>query len=648
MRLGALLNLVEEYDAKADAELIRKAYEFAEKAHSGQKRASGEPFIQHPLNTAYIVAQLKLDTVSIVSALLHDTVEDTSVTLDDVKREFGGEVALIVDGVTNIKRLNVVDKETYHAESIRKVIMASARDIRVIFVKLADKLHNMRTLDCFRPEKRQRRAMEVRDVYAPIAYKLGLANIKWELEDLAMKYLQPETYETLQKKISKTSRQREEGLAKIKALVEKELEGHGIKALVSGRPKHVYSVYRKMERKQCSFEEIYDLTALRIITKTVKDCYEVIGIMHSMWRPIPKEFDDYIAMPKPNLYQSLHTAVIGPEGRPIEIQVRTEDMHATAEEGIAAHWSYKGVHGDQKFDNQLSWLKQILEWQRESKDSKEFMDMLKIDFFEDEIFSFTPKGQVIELSKGSCILDFAYAVHTGIGDKCVGGKVNGRFVPLRTLVKNGDVVEIVTTNSQKPSREWLKFVRTPKARQKIKQSLRESTDIPVGTASFVRHEKKELEQWVIETNLPNVRVKLSKCCNPLPGDSIEGYLVAGRRVSVHKVECTSYHALKQKMKKAGKKVHEVDVRWADNPNIAVEFYIEAVNRVGLFAEILNTIVTTQTAIKSAKAKMISSVLVECRFSLDSRGLAHLQDIVKRIGKVKDVKNIYLSEVEEER
>jgi len=419
-----------------------------------------------------------------------------------------------------------------------------------------------------------------------------------------------------------------------------------IKATVTGRPKHIYSVYRKMERKQCSFEEIYDLTALRIITKTVKDCYEVIGVMHSMWRPVPKEFDDYIAMPKPNLYQSLHTAVIGPEGKPIEIQVRTEDMHATAEEGIAAHWSYKGVHGDLKFDNQLSWLKQILEWQRESKDSKEFMDMLKVDFFEDEVFSFTPKGQVIELPRGACILDFAYAVHSGIGDKCVGGKVNGRFVPLRTLIKNGDVIEILTTNSQKPSREWLKFVRTPKARQKIKQVLRECTDIPIGKVSFVRPEKKELEQWVIETNLPNVTVKLSKCCNPLPGDRIVGYFVAGHRVSVHKVECANYRNLKQKMKKADKRIREVDVKWADNPNTAVEFYVEAVNRVGLFAEILNTIVATQTAIKSAKAKMISSVLVECRFSLDSRGLAHLQDIVKRVGKVKDVKNIYLAEVEE--
>ena len=646
MRLGTLINAVKEYDEKVDIELIRKAYAFAEKAHSGQKRASGGPFIQHPLSTAYIVAQLKLDTVSIVSALLHDTVEDTSVTLDDIRREFGDEVAAIVDGATNIRKLDVFDREIYHAESIRKVIMASARDIRVIFVKLADKLHNMRTLDCFRPEKRQRRAMEVRDVYAPIAYKLGLANIKWELEDLAMKYLQPETYETLQQKISKTARQREEELAKIRAVVERELEKNGIKATVTGRPKHIYSVYRKMERKQCSFEEIYDLTALRIITKTVKDCYEVIGVMHSMWRPVPKEFDDYIAMPKPNLYQSLHTAVIGPEGKPIEIQVRTEDMHATAEEGIAAHWSYKGVHGDLKFDNQLSWLKQILEWQRESKDSKEFMDMLKVDFFEDEVFSFTPKGQVIELPRGACILDFAYAVHSGIGDKCVGGKVNGRFVPLRTLIKNGDVIEILTTNSQKPSREWLKFVRTPKARQKIKQVLRECTDIPIGKVSFVRPEKKELEQWVIETNLPNVTVKLSKCCNPLPGDRIVGYFVAGHRVSVHKVECANYRNLKQKMKKADKRIREVDVKWADNPNTAVEFYVEAVNRVGLFAEILNTIVATQTAIKSAKAKMISSVLVECRFSLDSRGLAHLQDIVKRVGKVKDVKNIYLAEVEE--
>ncbi len=648
MRLGTLINKVEEYDPKADFALIRKAYCFAEKAHEGQKRASGEPFIQHPLHTAFLVAHLKLDTVSIVSALLHDTVEDTEVTLEEVQREFGPEVANIVDGATNIKRLKVSDMESYHAESIRKVIMASARDIRVIFVKLADKLHNMRTLDFFRPEKQQRISKEVLDVYAPIAYKLGLANIKWELEDLAMKYLQPETYQTLQLKINKTAKQREEELAKIKAVIEREMEKNCIKANVTGRPKHVYSVYRKMERKQCSFEEIYDLTALRIITKTVKECYEVIGIIHSMWRPIPKEFDDYIAMPKPNLYQSLHTAVIGPEGKPIEVQIRTEEMHATAEEGIAAHWSYKGVHGDEKFDNQLSWLKQILEWQRESKDSKEFMDMLKIDFFDDEIFTFTPKGQVIELPKGACVLDFAYAVHTGIGSKCAGGKVNSKFVPVRTLLKNGDVVEIVTTNSQKPSRDWLKIVRTSKARQKIRQALEESTDIPISKPSFAKVEKKELEQWVIETDLPDTKAKLSKCCNPLPGDQIAGYTVAGRKVSVHKTSCANYINLKKKMKKNDKSMRDVSVRWVDNPNVAVEFYVEATNRVGLFAEILNTIVTTQTAIKSAKAKMISSSLVECRFALDSRGLSHLQELVKRISNVKDVKNIYLSEVEEEK
>ena len=643
MRLGTLLNKIKEYNPKVDADLIRKAYSFAEKAHVGQKRASGEQFFQHPLHVAYILADLKLDSVTIVSALLHDTVEDTDVTLEEIQKEFGLEVENIVDGATNIKKLSVPDLESYHAESVRKVIMASARDIRVIFVKLADKLHNMRTLQCFREDKQKRIAMEVRDVYAPIAYKLGLANIKWELEDLSMKYLQPEIYKKLESQIKKTARQREEEVARIKSLLEKELKENDIDARITGRPKHLYSVYRKMDRKQCGFEEVYDLTALRVITKSVKDCYEVIGIIHNAWKPIPKEFDDYIAMPKPNLYQSLHTAVLGPEGKPIEIQVRTEEMHETAEEGIAAHWIYKGVQGDRKFDTQLSWLRQLLDWQRDSKDSREFMDMLKIDFFEDEVFTFTPKGKVVELPKGSCVIDFAYAVHSGVGDRCMGAKVNSRFVPLRTLLKNGDVVEIVTATAQRPSREWLKFVITPKAKQKIRQTIRETTKIPVGSRKVVRPEKKDLDQWIVEAAVPGLNTKLSKCCNPLPGDPIAGHVVR-RRVSVHKVDCTSYQKFKLKAKENKTKYVEVEVNWIDNPSSVVEIYVEATNRVGLFAEILNTVVATKTSIKSAKAKLLAAHIVECRFAIELRGLSHVQDIVNRIKKINGVRNIYLSEV----
>ncbi len=645
MRLGTLLNKVKGYDPDVDVALIRKAYKFAEEAHKDQKRASGEQFIQHPLHVAYIIAEMRLGVAAIVSALLHDTVEDTDVTLEDIRRGFGLEVESIVDGVTNIKKLSVPDMESYHAESIRKVILASARDIRVILVKLADKLHNMRNLQCLHPDKQKRIAKEVMEVYAPIAYKLGLANLKWELEDLAMKYLQPETYRTLQLKIERTARQREEEVLRVKALLEKELKDNGISARIIGRPKHLYSVYRKMERKQCSFEEIYDLTALRVITKSVKECYEIIGIVHNKWKPIPKGFDDYIAMPKPNLYQSLHTAVLGPEGKPIEIQVRTEEMNETAEEGIAAHWIYKGVFGDSKFDNQLSWLRQLLDWQRDSKDSKEFMDMLKVDFFEDEVFTFTPKGKVVEMPKGSCVVDFAYAVHSTIGDSCIGAKVNGRFVPLRTLLKNGDVVEIMTSSSQKPSREWLKFVMTPKARQKIRQCIRGVTDIPIGKVKVARPEKKELDQWIVEAAVPGLSVKLSKCCSPLPGDPILGHVVR-RRVSVHNVECQSYQKFKLKAKQNSIKCDEVGVNWVDNPSSVVEVYVEALNRVGLFAEILNSIVATKTVIKSAKAKMLARHLVECRFSIDSKGLGHMQDIVGRIRKINGVKNIYLSEMEE--
>ncbi len=647
MRLGTLINKIKEYNPKVDMVLVRKAYEFAEKAHAGQKRASGEPFILHPLHTAYILAELKLDPVTIVAGLLHDTVEDTSVTLEDIQKEFGAEVASLVDGATKIKRLGVQDMESYHAESIRKVIMASARDIRVIFVKLADKLHNMRTLEHFRPEKQRRIAKEVRDVYAPIAYRLGIASVKWELEDLAMKYLQPETYQTLSVYVNKSAKQREEEVARIKAVLEKELIDNGIHAIVTGRPKHLYSVYRKMERKKCCFEEIYDLTALRVITKTVKECYEIIGIVHNKWRPIPNRFDDYIAMPKPNLYQSLHTAVVGPEGKPVEIQVRTEEMHAVAEGGIAAHWKYKGVVADDKFDTQLDWLKQILDWQRDAKDSKELVDMLKIDFFEDEIFTFTPKGKVVELLKGSCIVDFAYAVHSSIGDKCIGAKVNGKFVPLRSILKNGDVIEIVTASNQKPSRDWLKFVRTSKAKQKIRQAIKEVTDIPIATIKDVKAEKKELEDWIIGSSVPDARIKLSKCCNPLPGDPIVGHVIIGKKVSVHRIDCASYQAMKHKAKRSKANYSEVGVFWVDNPSSIIEFYVEALNRTGLFAEILNTIIKTQTSIKSAKAKLIGPHLVECRFTMEARGVNHVQDIARKVSKVQDVKRVYLAEVEKE-
>lgn len=640
MLISVLLDTVKKKNPKADIALIKKAYDFAEKNHARQFRESGEPYIQHPLEVAYILAELNLDEESIAAALLHDVVEDTKVPLSEIKSQFGDEIAGIVEGMTKISNIQIPDKEIRSAENIRKVIMASAKDIRVIFVKLADKLHNMRTLSSLREERRKRFAKEAMDVYAPIAYKLGLHSLKTEMEDLAFEQLEPMVFRDLKEKLNKSMRQREKEIERIKSILVKELEKNKVEYVaVFGRPKHIYSIYKKMQRKGCCFENVYDQLAFRVIVKSVKQCYEVIGIVHNLWKPIPEEFDDYIAMPKPNMYQSLHTAVMV-EGQPVEIQVRTEEMDKIAEGGIAAHWKYKGVHGDMKFDSKLDWLKQILQWQKGMRDSKEFMEMLHVDFFEDEIYAFTPKGDVISLPKGSCIVDFAYAVHSNVGDKCVGGKVNGKFVPLRTQLNNGDQVEILTSNAQKPSREWLKFVVTSKARTKIRQKIQETGKIPAKAPAHAVEQKRELEECIISiegTCMPHL--KIAKCCHPLPGDPIEAIVPKTGKTMVHKAGC---HNLKKyaKSKKARKKASWIDVSGAN-----IEIKVEANNRTGLFAEILNSLVSIQTQIKSAGAKPVHNNLVECSFTMESKGLQHLQDVVKRIKRIKDVKQVYIGDIE---
>ncbi len=640
MLISVLLDTIKKNNPKANFDLIRKAYDFAEKHHDGQLRDSGEPYIQHPLEVAYILAELNLDESSIAAALLHDIIEDTKVPLSEIKKQFGDEIAGIVEGLTKISNIQIPDNETRSAENIRKVIMASARDIRVIFVKLADKLHNMRTISSLREERRKRFAKEAMDVYAPIAYKLGLHSIKTEMEDLAFEQLEPMIFRDLKEKLNKSMRQREKEIERIKSLLIKEFEKSGVEyADVFGRPKHMYSIYKKMQRKGCCFENVYDQIAFRIIVKSVKQCYEAIGIVHNLWKPIPEEFDDYIAMPKPNMYQSLHTAVMI-EGQPVEIQIRTEEMDKIAEGGIAAHWKYKGMHGDAGFDSKLDWLKQILQWQKGMRDSKEFVEMLHVDFFEDELYAFTPKGDVISLPKGSCIVDFAYAVHSTVGDRCIGGKVNGKFVPLRTQLSNGDQVEILTSNAQKPSRDWLKFVVTSKAKTKIRQKIQETEKIPVKAPGRIIEEKKELEECIIEVEgvcLPKIRI--AKCCHPLPGEPIIAIVTKTRRTAIHKMGC---HNLK-KFAKVRKAKHSAS--WIDISGVTVEIKVEAINRTGLFAEILNSIVSIQTQIKSAGAKPIHNDLVECSFTLESKGLQHLQDVVRRIKRIKDVKQVYIGEIE---
>jgi GTP pyrophosphokinase len=639
MKLLDVLKPVRQNNKDANIELIRKAYFFAKDIHRKQKRESGDPYIQHPLNVAKTLAELNMDDITVAAALLHDVVEDSEFSHKDLADEFGIEIADLVEGVTNISKLNAKSKEEYHAESIRKLILASAKDIRVIFIKLADKLHNMRTLEFFRKEKRIRISQEVMDVYAPIAHKLGIASIKWELEDLSFKNLDPKSYEELEKKIKITRPSRDKEINKIKSFLSKELNNQNFKVNIFGRPKHIYSIYRKMQRKNLSFEEIYDLAALRIITESVKDCYAIMGIIHNLWIPVPNEFDDYIAMPKSNMYQSLHTAVIGPDGKPVEIQIRTEEMDKIAEEGIAAHWKYKGLSTDVALDNKISWLKQVMDWQRDSKDYKEFMEMLHIDFFEDEIFTFTPKGRVIRLPKGATIIDFAYAIHSNIGDTSTGAKVNNKFVSLRKILKNGDQVEIITSKNHRPSRDWMKFVVTTKAKSKIKQYLRNSQEIPVKSLPKIGGERKDLEQWIIEVEgIREPKIKLARCCNPLPGDDIRAFTTAAEKVTVHKKGCFNLN------KQAGIKKRKVIVHWMDSIGSSVEIKVDAINRIGLFAEILNTVIKTQTQIKSANAKSTSDDNVECSFVIEAQDIPKLQEIILKIKKVKDIKKVYIGDV----
>ena len=637
MQLRTIIRKIEGYDKKADFDLIRKAYQFAKKHHGTQRRSSGELFIQHPLSVAYILAEHKLGATTISAALLHDVVEDTEVIKEDIVSEFGEEIANIIEGVTKITKLREMSFEEYTAETVRKVILASIRDVRVIFIKLADKLHNMRTVGVFRQEKCERIAREVLNIYAPIAYKLGIASIKWELEDLAFKYLEPEVYKDLKRKLQQSQKEREIQIEKVKKTLREQLKGESIEADISGRPKHLYSIYKKMLRKDKPFSDIYDIAGIRIIVKYPKECYEVMGVVHSLWTPIPKEFDDYIATPKSNRYQSLHMVVIGPDKKPVEIQVRTQDMHQVAEDGIAAHWRYKGVAGDKKFDEKLNWMKQVMEWQKESENATEFMEMLHVDFFEREIFTFTPKGRVIELPTGATVLGFAYAVHSDVGDRTIAGKINGHFAPLRTTLKNGDKVEIVTAKNQRPSRSWLKIARTSRAQSRIKKYLRAVQNIPVKTIKQTGDVKKELEAWIIDVEgIINPEILIAKCCSPLPGEEIVGYATSNGKVTIHKHACSQLKKIK-----LGSRKKKVNVEWTANIGSLVEIKVDALNRVGLFAEILNTLVALHTTIKSANAQPRGQDNVECSFTMETTGLEHLQNIIERIKRIKNVKKVYV-------
>ena len=641
MEISDLLDKIREYNKKANFQLIKKAYNFADEHHKGQKRVSGGPFIQHPLETAYNLAELKLDSETLIAGLLHDVVEDTDVELKEIEKEFGKNVAKLVDGVTKIRKLKSMTKEEVQAESTMKVILASVKDIRVLLIKLADRTHNMETIAALKERKRKRIARDALEIYAAIAHKLGLATIKWRLEDLAFKQLNQKAYKDIKKKLNEKREFRVKEVEKIKRVLEEELKKNKVKHYeIFGRPKHVYSIYKKMRRKKLDFEDISDLRAIRIITKNVKECYEILGIIHNLWTPIPKEFDDYIANPKSNMYQSLHTIVVGPTEKPVEIQIRTEEMNKIAERGIAAHWKYKGIKADAKFDKKLAWMKEIEELKKDSENAKDFLNLLNIDLFENAIFTFTPGGKVVELPTDSVVLDFAFAVHTDIGMKCVAGKVNGHFVPLRWKLGNGDLVEIITSKTQHPSRDWLKVVKTSKARTKIKQHIRSIGNIPVKSFNNKREVKKELEEWIIDVDhLVKPDINLSKCCRPMPGDQIIGFATKADKVTIHKQGCPF-----AKISTMGGRRKKVNVRWLDNIQSIVEIKVDAKDRVGLFAEILNTLVARQVQIKSAAAKPIGNDNVEASFTMETNSLTDLQDIVQRVKKIENVQHVYIGSV----
>lgn len=474
-----ILDRVKEYDPKADFDLIAKAYNYAVIAHGEQKRKSGEPYIIHPVEVALILTEIEMDSASICAALLHDVIEDTTFDYKNLEQEFGEEIAMLVEGVTKLSRINFKTREEAQAENLRKMFLAMAKDIRVVLIKLADRLHNMRTLN-YQPEPKQKQvAQETMDIFAPLAHRLGVFKFKWQLEDLAFLYLQPEMYYEVAQRLKTKRKEREEYVNALIQQIEKGLEQIGIEGDIAGRPKNIYSIYKKMVKQDKPIDEIYDKIAIRVIVDSVPECYGVLGIIHTMWKPLPGRFKDYIATPKPNMYQSLHTTLIGQGGEPFEVQIRTWEMHATAESGIAAHWHYKESGSpkdrDKKFDEKLAWLRRILEWQQDVNDESEFMESLKTDLFEDTVFIFTPKGDVIELPKGSCPVDFAYRVHTEVGHKCTGAKVNGRIVPLDFQLSNGDIVEIITSkNSAGPTRGWLDFVKTSSARSRIKAWFKRS------------------------------------------------------------------------------------------------------------------------------------------------------------------------------
>lgn len=710
-----LIDTIHSYLPQADCEDVTKAYHAAEEAHKEQHRVSGEPYILHPLAVAQILADMKIDTTTITAALLHDVVEDTACTLEDLRQEFGREVAFLVDGVTKLSRLNYRTKEDQQLNSMRKMFLAMAKDVRVVVIKLADRLHNMRTLRYMRSDKQKRIAQETLEIFAPLAHRLGIFNIKWELEDLSFRYLEPDKYYDLVDQMKQKRHVREEIVNEAIDVLRKALDDAHIHCEINGRPKHFYSIYKKMKKDNRDLSQVYDLFAIRVIVDDVKDCYGVLGIVHSLWKPLPYRFKDYIAMPKPNNYQSLHTTVIGTRGQPVEIQIRTWEMHHIAEYGVAAHWRYK--EGNQTankdaFDEKMGWLRNLLEWQ-DTSNPQEFVNALKLDAFSDEVFVFSPRGDVIDLPQGAIPIDFAYRIHTDVGHRCVGAKINGKIVPLDYRLKNGDIVEIITSKTGKPSLDWLNIVGSSESRSKIrnwfkKENREENIEnglealereckrlnhdwktlnvggrlgrvakqmnagseddlaAAVGYGGFAVNtvlikllelQKKDLQKQeeqntslvmleklkprkpvkhsgtgILVKGEPGLLVRLAKCCSPVPGDPIIGFITRGRGVSVHRADCPNVTHGQSDVDRL------IDVEWdyEGDERFEVNMEIVAYDRTGIMAEIMAALAEMKISILSINAKTSDTKNVVIHMGISIKDLAQFEFITTKIRRLKDV------------
>lgn len=637
MGINTLIKKVNLFRPNANIELIKKAYKFAKEAHKDQKRLDGSPYITHPVEVATILAQLGLDEDAIAAGLLHDTLEDTSVTLKNIEKTFSKDIAELVEATTKIATIRQKSQADSDTKSLIKVFLATAKDVRVMMIKLADRLHNMRTLKPLGEKRAKEISKETLEIYAPIAYRFGLTKIKSELEDLSLKYLEPKKYKDLQKKIETKKSSFEKILEETKKEIIEKLKEHSISVKIEGRVKSVYSVYRKIELRGVPFENINDLIAVRIITKNIKECYEALGVIHHLYKHVPGTFKDYIAIPKTNLYQSLHTVVLGPSGQPIEIQIKTSQMHIINEEGISAHFKYKGSEIDSKFDKRLSWLKQILDYRSKVKNTKELIENLKLDLMGNEMYVFTPKGDVIELPVGATPIDFAYAIHSNVGDHASGATVNGKFVPLDHNLENGDIVKILTLKNHFPSRDWIKFVKTPKARHKIKARLREigkPTLSPNQTYRQSGIEKSAYGSILKVKGQVNPNITFAKCCDPLPNDQIVGYASRLNEVNVHKKDCPN---LRNKPPQ-----NKVEVSWIEHFDSKINIEVVAQDRIGLMADLLNNVANTGTSVTLANAKIVHANQGLCSFQAQLKSLEQLNNIIKRLKKVNGVKKVSIS------